>query len=237
MTAESPNLLDETAATIAQQLGETDPIPREQIRRIVERLGTEAALRLLRETLEIEAHGGMLLPDRSRHRTPGGVFFYLVRSRTSKEDRAFIWPPTPGSPPASQRVESPTPPFTWEERLVVIEEVLKQKGIATTVKITLIGRPGKIVEQGDSVIVGMQSTKVPALPKGVPTPPSTPTNYVIFIARKQWAKVGDAIQNPDDALIIDGFPVIDPQAKSIAVFATNVITKMLQAAERQVQSG
>jgi hypothetical protein len=128
------------------------------------------------------------------------------------------------------------PPLAWEDRLAVLDEVLKQKGTATTVKITLVGRPGKIVEQGDSVMVGMQSTKVPALPKGVPTPPTTPTNYVIFIARKQWAKVATAIQNPDDALIIDGFPVIDPQATSIAVFATNVTTKMLQAAKRQVQS-
>ncbi len=42
---------------------------------------------------------------------------------------------------------------------------------------------------------------------------------------------------PDDALIIDGFPVIDPEAKSIAVFATDVTTKLLQAAERQAQSG
>jgi hypothetical protein len=237
MTNESPNSLEGTVATIAQQLGETDPIPREQIRRIVERLGAEPALAFLRDTLEIEAQGGMLLPDRGRRRTPGGVFFYLVRSRISMEDRSFIWPPTPASRPPSQKVEPPAPPLAWEDRLAVLDEVLKQKGMATTVKITLIGRPGKLVEQGESVVIAMQSTKVPALPKGVPTPPSTPTNYVIFIARKQWAKVADAIQNPDDALIVEGFPVIDPQAKSIAVFATNVTTKMLQAAKRPVQSG
>jgi PHAX RNA-binding domain-containing protein len=236
MTHESPNSLDETAATIAKQLGDMDPIPQEQVRRIVERLGAEAALTILRETLEIEAQGGMLLPDRSRRRTPGAVFFYFVRSRTSKKDRAFIWPPAPPYPRASRAKEPVASPLAWEDRLAVLEEVLKQKGIATTVKITLIGRPDKVVEKGDSVIIGMQSTKVPALPKGLPTPPSTSTNYVIFIARKQWAKVGDAIQNPDDALIIDGFPAIDPQAKSIAVFATNVTTKLLQAAKRQVGS-
>jgi hypothetical protein len=105
------------------------------------------------------------------------------------------------------------------------------------VKITLIGRPGKVVERGVSLIIGMQSTKVPALPKGLPTPPITPTDYVVFIARKQWAKVGNAIQNPDDALIIEGFPVIDPQAKGIVVFAQNVTTKLLQAAKRQADSG
>ena len=95
MTDASPNSVDETAANIAQQLGETDTIPREQIRRIVDRLGAESALTFLREALKMEAEGGMLLPDRSRRRTPGGVFFYLVRSRVSKKDRAFIWPPAP----------------------------------------------------------------------------------------------------------------------------------------------
>jgi hypothetical protein len=237
MTAESPTSLDETAATIAQQLGETDPIPREQIRRIIERLGAEATFAFLREAMEIEAQGGMLLSNERRRRTPGGVFFYLTRSRVSEEDRAFIWPPVPRPAPRPLRkVEPVARSLTWEDRLTVLDEVLKQKGIATTVKITLVGRPGKIVEQGDSVMVGMQSTKVPALPKGVPIPPSTPTSYVIFIARKQWAKVATAIQNPDDALIVDGFPVIDPQAKSIAVFATNVTTKLLQAAKRPAQS-
>ena len=237
MSNQSPNSFEETAANIAQQLGETDPIPREQIRRILERLGAEAALTLLRETLEIEAQGGMLLPDRSRRRTPGGVFFHLVHSRVSKEDRGFIWPPVPPSPRASRARAPVAPPLAWEDRLEVLEEVLKQKGIATTVKITLIGRPGKVVERGDSVIIGMQSTKVPALPKGLPTPPSTPTDYVVFIARKQWGKVGDAIRNPDDALIIEGFPALDPQSKSIAVFATNVTTKLLQAAQRQAERG
>jgi hypothetical protein len=115
MTDESPNSLDETAANIAQQLGETDPIPQEQIRRIVERLGAEAALTLLRETREIEAQGGMLLPDRSRRRTPGGVFFYLVRSRTSKKDRAFIWPPARPFPLLARTREPVAPPYICRE--------------------------------------------------------------------------------------------------------------------------
>ena len=189
MTNQSPNSFEETAANIAQQLGETDPIPREQIRRILERLGAEAALTLLRETLEIEAQGGMLLPDRSRRRTPGGVFFHIVHSRASKEDRLYLASCSTISASIARRAPV-APPLAWEDRLAVLEEVLKQKGIATTVKITLIGRPGKVVERGDSVIIGMQSTKVPALPKGLPTPPSAPTNYVVFIARKQWARVG-----------------------------------------------
>ena len=111
MTDESPHLLDETAGTLAQQLGETDPIPQAQIERSVERLGAEATLTFLRETLEIEAQGGMLLPDRSRRRTPGGVFFYLVRSHVSKKDRAFIWPP---APPLLPTVEKCTTCGVWK---------------------------------------------------------------------------------------------------------------------------
>jgi hypothetical protein len=124
MTNESPISLDETAANIAQQLGEADPIPREQIRRIVERLGAEATLTFLRETLETELQVGMLLPDRSRRRTPGGVFFYLLRSRTSKKDQAFIWPPPSLSllPPRTREPISPS--LAWEDRRAVLDEVL-----------------------------------------------------------------------------------------------------------------
>jgi hypothetical protein len=111
MTNQSPNSLDETAANIAHQLGETDTIPQEQIRRIVERLGAEATLTFLREALEIEAQGGMLLPDRSRRRTPGGVFFYRVRSRTSKKDQASIWPPPSPSPLPLHTKEPVAPPL------------------------------------------------------------------------------------------------------------------------------
>jgi hypothetical protein len=74
MTDESPNALDETAANIAQQLGETDLIPQEQIQRIVERLGAKATLAFLRGTLEIEAQGGILLPTATAGARPVGSF-------------------------------------------------------------------------------------------------------------------------------------------------------------------
>ncbi|HZB95792.1 MAG TPA: phosphorylated adapter RNA export RNA-binding domain-containing protein, partial [Herpetosiphonaceae bacterium] len=76
--------------TIAQQLGETQPGPIQQIRRIVQRLGADVALAILQETQQIEAQGGQLLPDGSRRRTPGGVFFTLVKDRVSPKDRAAI---------------------------------------------------------------------------------------------------------------------------------------------------
>ena len=64
----------------------------------------------------------------------------------------------------------------------------------------------------------MESNKVPALPKGLPTPPAAPTKYTVYISSKQWKKVAEAIRDPEDVLIIEGFPTIDTQASAIAVF-------------------
>ena len=243
-----PKHLQRTADSIAQQLGERTFHPRAQIERIVERLGPETALAFLQETLALEARGGLMLPDGSRRRTPGGVFFSLVRSRVAPEVWTDIWqarfrskaktaPPRTQLPEAkAPSLELPEPPpFPWEDRLGVMGDALSERGVATTVKVTLIGRPGRLVEQPAVVITTMQSTKVPALPKGLPKPPDTPTLYVVYIARKQWVKVAEAIQNPDDALIIEGFAAYDAAVEGIAVFATNVTTKLQQAAKRQAQ--
>jgi hypothetical protein len=231
----------EIVATIAQQLGETQPHPMFQIRRIVQRLGPETALAFLRETLEIEAAGGMPVPDGSRRRTPGGVFFHLVRSRVSPEDRAYIFPYPHQKQKAKKKTQAKPPPprgelvepLTWDNRLTFIRKILEEKGAASTVKLTLIGRPGRLVKTSECMVTIMQSGKIPPLPKGLPKPPDTPTTYVLYIAHKQWLKVEEAIKNPEDALIVEGFPVYDPELKGVAVFATNVTTKILQRAKRQ----
>ena len=41
-------------------------------------LGRTQARALLTETIRIEEQGGMMVPDGSRRRTPGGVYLYLV---------------------------------------------------------------------------------------------------------------------------------------------------------------
>jgi hypothetical protein len=68
--------------------------------------------------------------------------------------------------------------------------------------------------------------------KGLPTPTSTPVKYAVYIAAKQWNKVREAIQDPEDALIIEGFPKTDPEVSAIALFCTNITTKKLQQAQR-----
>ena len=66
-----------TAMLIADQIGETQAGPRAQIVQIVRALGRTQARALLDQTMQIEENGGMLVPDGSRRRTPGGIFFSL----------------------------------------------------------------------------------------------------------------------------------------------------------------
>jgi hypothetical protein len=103
------------------------------------------------------------------------------------------------------------------------------------VKITLIGNLGTFVDKGACTVGVMQHSgeKLPALPKGVPAPQATETNYVVYIAAKQWKTVAATVSDPEDALIIEGFPQMDTQTGAISVFVSNVTSKKLQAAKRQ----
>jgi hypothetical protein len=84
------------------------------------------------------------------------------------------------------------------------------------VKITVIGRPGKIVDKGTCIVTVMEESRTPALPKGLPTPTSTPTKYAVYIASKQWAKVKDAMADPENVLIAEGPILEDGEMRSKA---------------------
>lgn len=94
---------EQTVSTIAKALGESDELPVTQITGVVRVLGEEQSLKLLEETKQIEDKGGMMLPDGSRKRTPGGVFFFLARQKLSHEDKLVIFrAPKPAKAPSSQ---------------------------------------------------------------------------------------------------------------------------------------
>ena len=67
----------QTVMLFADQLGETEEGPRKQLVRLVQALGRTQTRTLLENPLRIEEGSG-LMPDGSRRRTPGGVFFYLA---------------------------------------------------------------------------------------------------------------------------------------------------------------
>jgi hypothetical protein len=244
----------ETATIIADALGETAFSARAQITRIVRALGRTQSRELLAKTLEIETNGGVMLPDNSRRKTPGGIFFHLAYTtgkpkpgKTLERPQDRVKKPkngaaqssqsndTPKAQKATEKPQHPAMVFTWDNRIAIIKEAEETKGTAN-VKITLIGRPGKIIDKGQFVMTVMESSKVPMLPKGLPMPTNMTTKYGVYIATKQWNKVVEAIQDPEDALIIEGFPKIDTETSTIAVFATNITTKKQQMAKKQPQT-
>jgi len=110
----NPNPITSTAATIADQLGETERTPRATIWRCVHVLGVERTQAFVKEALDVEANGGLLVPDGSRRRTPGGVFFYLVRTQVTDDEamqsnRAWRWQPWKQRQPVKPKTPA-TPP-------------------------------------------------------------------------------------------------------------------------------
>ncbi|MBO0777219.1 MAG: hypothetical protein J2P37_00125 [Ktedonobacteraceae bacterium] len=224
------------AATIAEQLNETEEHARKQIARICWALGDDQARQLLNRTFEIEAEGGRYIKDGSRRKTPGGVFFDLAYSEGKPLEGKKLYRPVYKKPASTKQPAPALPTFVWEDRGAMIEELKQQKGIASTVKITLVGKMGKWQNKGQFIAAVMQSTKVPALPKGIPTPPATNTPYVLFIGAKQWRNIEAAASDQDDSLIIEGYPQIDTRTGAINVFVTNATSKKLQAAKPRKDS-
>lgn len=227
---------------IAEELGEIEEQPRQQIFQIVQALGRDQALGLAAEARQIADAGGMVSRD-GQPRTVGGIFFHLARSRVNLKAHVRIWPGQllPRSL-ASQARRAPRAPveapvsFSWQERGAVYQQIVRSAGEIRTVKVTLIGRPGRVVEQGSCVITTMRNVRVPALPKGLPSPPSEGTIYGVYLTRKQWSRVADALKNADDLLIVEGFAAYDSKLQGIAVFAMAVTTRNIQAAKRQAAS-
>jgi len=196
-------------------------------------LGEEKALAILEETLKIEAEDGMLTDDGQRRRTKGGVYFKLVKNQTTPKERGKIF--------GARGDGSPIPePISWEESQQLSSEALAlEKGEIEKVKITIVGRPGRIIEKDPVVITSMQNSRPPNLPKGLPKPPGDPTTYIVYMAMKQWLKVKESIeQHPDDVLIIDGYPMFDKRigkTGAMTIYAQNVNSKLIQEARREAQ--
>jgi len=169
--------------------------------------------------------------------------FALVREAANGKDRFFIFGPpksahatpasTPQKPAISPPPAAPAPPFVWTDRLTALQTIGADRGEARTVKITLVGRLGKTIDQGAFYQATMTADRVPALTKGLPTPPAVEATYLVFIQAKQFRKIADAANDAEDVVIIEGWCQPDSDARGIVVWATNVTSKKLQAATRE----
>lgn len=62
----------------------------EKMVRAIDRMGNVLAVEILRETLSLEEIGGLKVKSGERRRTSGGVFWKLLYSRMTKEDKKYV---------------------------------------------------------------------------------------------------------------------------------------------------
>ncbi len=225
--------MQETATRIAEQLGENGAGPREQIRRALEVVGPEAVQAALEEAQRIEAAGGLLLKDGSRRRTPGGVFFYVLRQRIDREQWLRIQPQAPKSatPPPP-----PPGPLAWEERAELVAAALARPGSAGFARMTVIGRPQEVKTREGFVIVSLEGgERLPPLPHGIPTVTHLRTTYKVAIVDEQWRTLAPALNNPEDVLIAEGFAFLNAKTGSVIVLAQRAMTKLAQRREKALR--
>ncbi len=217
---------------IATALKETESRPLRMIGRVVKVKGEDQVRQWMAEALRIEAGSGMLTDDDQQARTVGGIFFKLVKNGSTSRERGRIFGPSPHLLARQQTLS-----LSEADLLQLTREIMEfPAGEVKSMRLTLIGRPGRVIEKGPVVITTLSSKKIPALPKGLPRPAVEPATYVVYIAAKQWRKVREAIQNnPDEALIVEGYPVFDRrlgQQGTMTLYAQKVMAKLLQRNKR-----
>src|SRR6266851_7688937 len=180
-----------TVDTLVEALQEPN---RPLLTQVLRLLGTDRTPAILAETLTCVANGGMLTKDGKRRRTPGGVFFQLARERATKQERWRLFPRPAPQHGQGQPQGQPTA-LTWDEVQTITQTLATAPpGEARTMKLTLIGRPGKVETRGQAVVFRMQGKPPGSLPRGLPPVPSTPgLTWNVMVALRQWNRVKDSL--------------------------------------------
>ena len=220
-----------TVDTLAEVLQEPN---RPLLTQVLRTLGQDRTRAVLTATLQCEAAGGMRTKAGDRRRTPGGVFFQLVKQHATPRERHRLFP-RPAPPHGQGQPQTPTA-LTWEEASTLIQTLaLEPPGEARTMKLTLIGRPGKMETRGQAVVFRMQGKPPGALPRGLPPVPSTPgMTWNVMVALRQWNRVKDSLAaNQEDQLIIEGYPLM--QGSQPVLLAQSCVSMLQQRAQKQAQ--
>ena len=102
-------------------------------------------------------------------------------------------------------------------------------------KLTLIGRPGKVETRGQAVVFQMQGKPPGPLPKGLPPlPPGPALTWTVMVALRQWHRVHESVAtNPEDQLIIEGYPAL--QGTQHVLLAQSCVSMLQQRAQKQAR--
>ena len=221
-----------TVETLAQVLQEPK---KDLLTKVLRTLGPERTAAILTDTLQQEAAGGVLTKDGTRRRTPGGVFFQLVKAQATRQERRRLFPrPTPQQGQA--RPKEPPQALAWDEVPPILETLATHPaGEARTMKLTLIGRPGKVERRSQAVVFRLQGKPPGPLPRGLPPVPTTPPmTWNVLVALRQWNRVKDSVtSHPDDQLIIEGYPLL--QGTQPVLLAQSCVSMLQQRAQKQAQ--
>lgn len=95
MSSSTP--ISELAKNIAGELNEDNQGAMEQIQRLLDVAGEDQVREILEKTKDIEDRGGMFVANEreARRRTPGGVFFHLVKEEINDEQKKVVFPSAP----------------------------------------------------------------------------------------------------------------------------------------------
>ena len=220
-----------TVDTLAETLQEPN---RPLLTQALQMLGQDRCAAILADTLQCEANGGMLTKDGTRRRTPGGVFFQLVKERATPQERRRLFP-RPAPQPGQGQPQAPAV-LTWDQVPSIIQILTTHPvGEARTMKLTLIGRPGKVETRGQAVVFRLQGKPPGALPRGLPpVPAQAPLTWNVMVALRQWNRVKDSLAaNQDDQLVIEGYPLM--QGTQHVLLAQSCTSVALQRAQKQAQ--
>lgn len=205
---------------IATQLGEHEKAPRYRIWRLLDRLGEERVQAFVEQALTIEATGGMLLPDGSRRRTLGGVFFRLIKDSLSEDELRAVGLWRDWETSKANRPQPAPDPFDAGDQ-AWLQDILRNAGKVQTMDLMLVGTPGKQIEQGNLVIVAMKRTQQLTPPRGLPPLPAGHGQYLVFVTRKQWQRLGEV--TPDTTLAVKGYATLHPKfSRGIVVYAESI---------------
>jgi len=222
-----------TVDTLAEVLQEPN---RPLLTQVLRTLGQNRCRAILEDTLHCEANGGMLRRDGTHRRTPGGVFFQLVKERATPQERQrLFYRPTPQHHQASAQPQAQTPAPTWGEVRAIVDTLPQGEA---TVTLTLIGRPDVQAVQTRPTYVAfrMQGKEPGSLPKGLPPVPGQgPMTWLVVIALRQWTRVQDSLAaHADDTLLITGHPVVASDGTHV-LLAQNCVSMRQQREKKQAQ--